>query len=170
MPTSRVVPPVIRQGSDRPLTAQDQGSSKRPGVRTLSLTQVNDRRSTRRQHHSSTGFANDPGWLMMVKLLMIATVLMALTSTARADDPGNAASGRRIAETWCSRCHAVDGTSPAGASSGAPAFATIAANKAATPLAIRVFLQSQHDRMPALHVAPVEIDDLTAYILSLRKH
>ena len=106
----------------------------------------------------------------MVKFLMIATFLMALTSGVRADEPGNAASGRRIAETWCSRCHVVDGTSPSGPRTGAPAFGAIAANKATTPLAIRVFLQSQHDRMPALHVAPVEIDDLTAYILSLRKH
>jgi hypothetical protein len=34
---------------------------------------------------------------------------------------------------------------------------------------LRVFLQTPHDRMPDLHLSREEIDDLIAYILSMRE-
>jgi hypothetical protein len=41
--------------------------------------------------------------------------------------------------------------------------------KSTTPLSLRAFLQTPHERMPDLHLSRDEIDDLTAYILSLRR-
>ena len=40
--------------------------------------------------------------------------------------------------------------------------------KSTTPLSLRVFLQTPHNRMPDLHLSRTEIDDLIGYILSLR--
>jgi len=41
--------------------------------------------------------------------------------------------------------------------------------KSMTPMALRVFLQAPHSRMPNLHLTQQEIDDLSAYIFSLGK-
>jgi hypothetical protein len=36
-------------------------------------------------------------------------------------------------------------------------------------MGLRAFLQTPHDRMPDLHLTRNEIDDVAAYILSLKK-
>jgi hypothetical protein len=41
--------------------------------------------------------------------------------------------------------------------------------KSTTPLGLRVFLQTPHGRMPDLHLTRDEVDNLIAYILSLRR-
>ena len=80
----------------------------------------------------------------------------------------DAAAGRHLAETWCSHCHVVSKRQSRGTSTGAPTFPAIAAEKAITPMALRAFLQTPHHRMPDLHLSRDEIDDVSAYILSLR--
>jgi hypothetical protein len=44
----------------------------------------------------------------------------------------------------------------------------IGEQKSTTALSLRVFLQTPHAQMPDLHLSRDEIDDLAAYILSLR--
>jgi mono/diheme cytochrome c family protein len=41
--------------------------------------------------------------------------------------------------------------------------------KSTTFMGLRAFLQTPHDRMPDLHLTRNEIDDVAAYILSLKK-
>jgi hypothetical protein len=41
--------------------------------------------------------------------------------------------------------------------------------KSTTPMALRAFFQTPHNRMPDLHMSGEEIDNITAYILSLRR-
>jgi mono/diheme cytochrome c family protein len=86
---------------------------------------------------------------------------------ASAQDMGDAVNGRRLAEAWCSNCHVFDGSNHATAT-GAPAFQAIAANKELSPLALRVFLSTPHERMPDLHLSNNEMDDLIAFILASR--
>jgi len=95
-------------------------------------------------------------------------VLLATALPARAQETGDAAAGRRIAETWCSTCHVVGPSVKQGVSNGAPPFPAVAQMKSTTPMSLRVFLQTPHARMPDLHLTRDEIDDLSAYILSLR--
>ncbi len=98
------------------------------------------------------------------------TLVLALFSfpmRAGAQDMGDPDAGRRLAEAWCSNCHVVGGEKTAN-STGAPTFRAIAANRAITPLALRAFFVSPHDRMPDLHLSYNEMDDLIAYIVSLR--
>ena len=86
-----------------------------------------------------------------------------------AQEIGDAATGHYLAETWCSACHVVSQTSQHDASNGAATFAAIARMKSTTPLAIRVFLQTPHGRMPDFHLTRQEMADLSAYIMSLRQ-
>ena len=99
--------------------------------------------------------------------LFLAFTSFSLLPPAQAADPGDPAAGRRLGEAWCSNCHVLD-TSQRATVTGAPSFAFIAANRAISPMALRAFFQTPHDRMPDLHLSNTEMDDLIAYILSLR--
>ncbi len=101
--------------------------------------------------------------------LLTAILLAAGLCPAVAQDDGDVAAGRHLADTWCSSCHVVDPTLQRGTDNGAPAFTAIAGVTSTTPLALRAFLQTPHAQMPDLHLSRDEIDDLTAYILSLRR-
>lgn len=79
---------------------------------------------------------------------------------------GNPSEGRRTAATLCMQCHKIDGRTEAGS---APSFAEIANLSSTTPLSLKVFLRSNHNRMPDLIIPASDTDDLIAFILSLRK-
>ena len=107
-----------------------------------------------------------PGSFVVAVLSTI--FLAAWVRHADAQEVGDIAAGRHLAETWCSSCHLV-GPSPGSAvSNGAPTFAAIAGMKSTTILSLRAFLQTPHAQMPDLHLSRDEIDDLAGYILSLR--
>ena len=100
---------------------------------------------------------------------MIIAILASSCVPAVAQEVGDIAAGRRLAENWCSSCHVVDASSRQGVSNGAPTFPAIARMKSTTPMALRAFLQTPHSRMPDLHMSREEIDNITTYILSLRR-
>jgi cytochrome c len=78
-----------------------------------------------------------------------------------------AAHGHALAEAWCSACHVVDKFAIA-IGQRAPAFVAVAAQPSTTALSIRVFLQTSHEPMPNFILKKQDIDDIAAYILSLR--
>lgn len=90
--------------------------------------------------------------------------LLAVPSIGHA--AGDNAAGRDLALTWCSACHAVPG-GPA-ASDAAPTLATVARSAAAAPGRIRAFLAVPHGEMAELHLSNVEIENLIAYLQTLR--
>jgi mono/diheme cytochrome c family protein len=104
----------------------------------------------------------------MIALLNAFLVLLAPLSTAAQHVP-NPAAGRKLAENWCSSCHVVGPSQDRGTSTGAPAFAAVADMSSTTAMSLRVFLVTPHWRMPDLHLTRDEIDDITAYILSLKE-
>ncbi len=99
---------------------------------------------------------------------LIGLLAGVLPHALRAQEIGDAAAGRHLAATWCSSCHLIDRTSRSGASTGVPSFTAVARDTSVTPPVLRVFLQTPHASMPDLHLTRVEIDDLIAYIASLR--
>jgi mono/diheme cytochrome c family protein len=101
--------------------------------------------------------------------LLTAILLGIAIQSAAAQDIGDLAAGRQLAQTWCSSCHQVDPAQQRGVDNGVPAFIAIARMPSTTPLALRAFLQTPHAQMPDLHLSRNEIDDLTGYILSLRQ-
>lgn len=106
--------------------------------------------------------------VLLPGLLAIGAVLtLASLPAAAADDIGDPVNGRKIATAWCANCHAFPGSTHTTAT-GAPSFPAIAANHAITPLSLRAFLQTPHERMPDLHLSNTEMDDLIAFILAPR--
>ena len=106
----------------------------------------------------------------LIALPLLGTVLLAISlRVATAQVIGDAAAGHDLAQTWCSTCHVIDPAPRHASDMAAPSFAAIAAMPSTTPMALSVFLQTPHAAIPDLHLSRDEIDDLTAYILSLRR-
>jgi mono/diheme cytochrome c family protein len=110
--------------------------------------------------------SNPIGW---IAVSLLATVILTVSSlTAAAQSDGDIEAGQQLAKTWCSSCHVVGPEQQRGVSNGAPTFTAIARMKSTTPLGLQVFFQTPHDRMPDLHLTRAEMNDLIAYIISLR--
>jgi mono/diheme cytochrome c family protein len=111
-------------------------------------------------------------WLRiaLIVLLAVAAVIALRLHVAGGTEFANAevTAGRRLAEAWCSECHAIapGRTSPR---KGAPDFISVARRPSTTALALKVFLRSQHETMPNFIVAPPQAGAIVAYMLSLRR-
>ena len=89
--------------------------------------------------------------------------------SANAQD-GDVAAGRTFAREACNSCHVVEPTNPPPRIVViGPNFQDIANTKGMTATALRVFLTTSHPKMPNLILAPEQITDVIAYILSLRE-
>jgi mono/diheme cytochrome c family protein len=75
--------------------------------------------------------------------------------------------GEQLARQWCANCHVVPGSQQKSALQGPPPFRDIA-REGKTPEQLRLFLTNPHGSMPQLSLSRVEIDDLIAYIQTLR--
>ncbi|SMF55875.1 Cytochrome c553 [Tistlia consotensis] len=107
--------------------------------------------------------------------LALAALLLALQprATLAASDPaaGDAAAARPIVAEHCATCHQVPGLEArfAKARVTAPAFQAIADDPAKYPEAqLRAFLQKPHFPMGSLILSPSDIDNIVAFIASLR--
>ena len=81
--------------------------------------------------------------------------------------PGNVNSGHELAKTWCVGCHLIEAHETT-ARDVVPSFSAIAAMKSTTELSLQAFLQTPHDHMPDWRLSRQQIDDVVAYIMSLR--
>ncbi len=99
--------------------------------------------------------------------LFIATAFLAV-GAARAQD---ILTGKGLAQVWCSDCHLVDPQERKSGRNSAPTFLSIARMKSTTEASLAAFLSTPHGRgrMPDLVLNREEIEDVSAYILSLRK-
>jgi len=97
----------------------------------------------------------------------LALIISAGMAAAAPPAAADASTGARLAGQWCANCH-VTGDSPAASvQQGPPDFRTIARGGLTTDQ-LRTFLSHPHAPMPDLALTRSEIDDLIAYIGSLR--
>jgi len=104
--------------------------------------------------------------LRWVALLGIAALAPA-GNPARADDAGAVLAGRTIATTWCANCHLVTAAQASG-SDQAPPWSGIANRAGTTSETLHAFLAKPHGKMPDFKLGVTDIDNVTAYILSLK--
>jgi mono/diheme cytochrome c family protein len=108
-------------------------------------------------------------WTTFVIHLMVAVSLTVWLSPAHAQNVSDIAAGRQLAGKYCSKCHLVTSQSDHGSVVGPPTFTAIANNSSTSVQSLRGFFERPHYGMQDLHLSRVEIDDLAAYILSLRR-
>lgn len=80
---------------------------------------------------------------------------------------GDAEAGHRLAQRWCSSCHAADDAT--NATDAAPSLAGIARKRAEDTAWLRSWLVAPHPRMPNFDLSNAEIDDLVAYLAQLAR-
>lgn len=93
-----------------------------------------------------------------------ALAVFASATTALAAPPA----GENLAERVCSQCHAVK-PGQASKNPDAPPFAELASQPSITEYSLRVFLRTPHEKMPNFMLKPDEMDEITSYILSLKR-
>lgn len=103
----------------------------------------------------------------MVKQLILAFALALVAGAATAED-GNATRGRGFAERMCTGCHAVAPGEPSSPLHTAPSFTAVANTPGMTALALNAFFRTSHKNMPNFIMATKDIEDVSAYILSLK--
>jgi mono/diheme cytochrome c family protein len=89
-----------------------------------------------------------------------------MASVAQAQD---ILAGRQIAKTWCSGCHQVDRQERKTGNDAVPSFRSVAQMDSTTMMSLSAFLATPHSRMPDYALSRTEIQNVSAYILSLRQ-
>lgn len=98
-----------------------------------------------------------------------AAVFAAFAGGALAQDRGDPARGYAYASRNCTECHEIEAGHYDSPRLEAPPFEDIANARGMSEIALFPFFQTAHVSMPLFVVAPDDIRDLTAYILSLRE-
>lgn len=104
-----------------------------------------------------------------MRIISVFPIILAASlawSAASAAD-GDAVEGKRLAGQWCSSCHAT--SAGATASDTAPAFTAIAADPAQTDARLRLWIARPHGRMPNPNLSRLEIENVVAYLRTLRR-
>ena len=100
--------------------------------------------------------------------LIGAALLAAALGAPAAAETGNAARGRALAEQVCAKCHAI-APGRTGPEPAVPSFMRMAADPEQTRSSLRQFITLPHYEMEPQTLTTPEIDDVIAYILSLRR-
>ena len=106
-------------------------------------------------------------WIKLPCVIGIATILMPSPLLAQPLDSG-IASGRQVAASICANCHEISPTNYPTTVIG-PKFDDIANLPSTTVLSLKVFLRSSHNRMPNFILSNDDMDNVIAYILSLKR-
>ena len=99
--------------------------------------------------------------------LVLASI--ALAPIVYAAEVGDPQRGHVYAEKFCAKCHAVEAGDVFSPTMIAPTFSAVAGTPGMNERALLVWFQSSdHASMPNLMIARGELDDVIAYIMSLR--
>ena len=103
-------------------------------------------------------------WFALGIVLVQSLVVLASSAEAQTGDPG---AGAAYAQKVCAKCHAIDrtGISP---ELTAPPFKDVANTPGMTETALTVWLRTSHPTMPNIIVEPADMDNVIAYIVSLK--
>jgi mono/diheme cytochrome c family protein len=88
-------------------------------------------------------------------------------TSATAQELGSMNAGKDYAQRVCAACHDVEKGDVA-LFPDVPSFQEIADTQGMSPRALRVWLQTSHPNMPDIIVPPADMDNVIAYIMSLK--
>ena len=101
----------------------------------------------------------------MRSILLVIGLLTLTSAVGRAQD---ADAGKAMAQRWCTTCHMIEPQNYTRTVDGVPTFVSIANDPARTTERLRNFLIDPHPPMPNFHLSRIEMDDLIAYIQTLK--
>lgn len=95
-------------------------------------------------------------------------VLLAMPGAARAQQVGNVEAGHAYAKKICAECHAVERGEKESPYLDLPSFQSVADQSGITERALAVWLQNPHPNMPDFILPQADMDNVIAYIMSLK--
>ena len=101
----------------------------------------------------------------VVAIMLTGAVVAA--AAAPVSTAGDAPTGEQIAKRWCAGCHLVSPDQKT-ANADVPSFMEIARRPAGDMTRLKGFLADPHPPMPNLNLTRAEIDNVLAYISSLK--
>ena len=102
------------------------------------------------------------------KLIALAFGICFCLASAKAATLGDPKAGRLYAQTQCASCHSIVPTGNTSPVDAATPFQAVADTSGMTRTALFVFFRSPHPTMPNLIVRGDDLDNIIAYILSLK--
>ncbi len=108
--------------------------------------------------------------MLRLRMAVVAALVVSGASalSARAED-ADVAKGRKLANTLCAQCHLNEGQGEKQGPMGVPGFVAVANRPDQTYGGIVRWLKAVPPMMPDHHLTLDEIDQLAAFIMSLRK-
>ena len=106
--------------------------------------------------------------LLVIAALGFISDHVLATGPAHAADAEQVKRGAALAKTWCAACHVTGAQSQRSAADIAPPLAEIANNKKVSDARIHGILNRPHGKMPTDALTARQIENVVAYILSLR--
>lgn len=106
--------------------------------------------------------------MRLLPRFVVVLALMALPGAAGAVELGNAQVGHEYAAQVCAECHNVEAGGSFSPNPDAPSFQQVADTPGMSPRALTVWLRTSHPTMPNFILSTDEIDNVVAYITSLR--
>lgn len=103
-----------------------------------------------------------------MRILAGLFMALALIPAAFAASLGSATAGLTYSQTHCATCHAINRGETRSPVAEATPFQEVATRSGMTATALLVWMQTSHPTMPNLIVAPPDLDDVIAYVLSLK--
>jgi mono/diheme cytochrome c family protein len=103
---------------------------------------------------------------MMLRIALVFCVFVVPALAQQQAASPNAAQGQALARRWCAACHLVQLRLT---TIDPPTFTAIANDPSKTPEHLRTFLVSPHKDMPPIQLTPAQIEDLIAYLGTLKK-
>jgi mono/diheme cytochrome c family protein len=102
-------------------------------------------------------------------LAAVALILVvAATGASRAQETGDVRHGQMLAQMSCAECHAIGKAQLRSRNGSAPTFVALAITPGMNAMDIRVALRTSHREMPNLSLTNAQVEDVAAYILSLK--
>ena len=111
--------------------------------------------------------AESKGARTRIGAVIISVLVAAFTLPARAQD-SEAERGRALADRLCARCHLNPGQGEKTTAGEIPGFKAVANRPQQDVEGIVMWLQSIPPMMPNHHLTRQEMDELAAFIMSLR--
>ncbi len=104
---------------------------------------------------------------MRPRIATVFALLLGITP-ALAESGGDITRGMAYASERCANCHSVLPSQTVSPVAGAPTFKVIADTRGMTETALVVWFRTPHPTMPNLIVAGEDMDNVIAYIVSLK--
>jgi mono/diheme cytochrome c family protein len=111
-------------------------------------------------------------WFHILAVAVVCIVALLVVALHRASgqtmprDTSPVARGQSLVQAWCLTCHGIGRHDGSGINLN---FEAIAQMPSTTELSLRVFLQSNHRNMPNIIVKGRDLDDIVAFIMSLKR-